>query len=80
MPLASYWMVSAGVVSAAVVLLAIFSMLAMAHRQEEDQDRLENELRLQSIFPSYTSLEDDLISSEALSPPTLNAAAPNPRS
>jgi hypothetical protein len=33
-----------------LVLLAIFSMLAMAHMQEEDQDRLEIELRRGNSF------------------------------
>ncbi len=33
-----------------MVLVAIFSVLAMAHMQEEDQDRLEIELRRGNSF------------------------------
>ncbi len=50
MPLVSYWMFFVGVTFTALVLLAIFSMLAMARQQEEHQDRLEIALRRESNF------------------------------
>jgi len=54
--LASDWLVVVGVASI-LVLLAIFSMLVMAHWQEEDQDRLEIELLQRSGFPSHNGPE-----------------------
>jgi len=41
----SYGMFFVGMALGGLVLLAIFSMLAMARKQDEDQDRLEIELR-----------------------------------
>ncbi|MHB9073153.1 MAG: hypothetical protein ACYC6G_06490 [Desulfobaccales bacterium] len=41
-----------GVVLGGLVLLAIFSMLAMARKQDEDQDRLEIELRRENNLAS----------------------------
>jgi len=43
--LSSYGMFFVGVVLGGLVLLAIFSMLGMARKQDEDQDRLEIKLR-----------------------------------
>ncbi|MFA4901538.1 MAG: hypothetical protein WC600_02205 [Desulfobaccales bacterium] len=45
MSLSSYGMFFVGVALGGLVLLAIFSMLVMARKQDEDQDRLEIELR-----------------------------------
>jgi hypothetical protein len=39
-----------GVTLGGLLLLAIFSMLAMARKQDEDQDRLEVELRRDNSF------------------------------
>jgi hypothetical protein len=39
-----------GVALGGLVLLAIFSMLVMARKQDEDQDRLEIELRRENNF------------------------------
>jgi hypothetical protein len=58
-------MVCIGVALAALVLIALFSMLDMAHRQEEDQDRLEFELTQNRSFLGHLDLENDLIRSEA---------------
>ena len=60
MPLTSYWLVFIGVVSGTLLSQAIFSMLAMAHCQEEDQDRLEVELRGEN-FPYHLEPADNLI-------------------
>ena len=43
MSLSSYGLFFVGVVLGGLVLLAIFNMLAMARKQDEDQDRLEIE-------------------------------------
>jgi hypothetical protein len=69
--LASYWMVFIGMLSAALVLLAIFSMLAMAQRQDEDQDRLEIELCRGSNFDSHINQESNPIRTRSLLIPTL---------
>ena len=45
-------MFAVGVALAGLVLLAIFSMLAMARKQDEDQDRLEIELRRENHLAS----------------------------
>jgi hypothetical protein len=66
--LVTYWMVCLSVPSAALVLLAIFSMLAMAQRQDEAQDRLEIELRRGSTFASHFDHERNLIRSGSLLP------------
>ena len=53
-------MLFGGVGLAGLVLLAIFSMLAMAHKQEEDQDRLEIELRRGNSFALPVDREGNL--------------------
>jgi hypothetical protein len=46
-----------------LILLAIFSMLIMAHKQEEEQDRLEIELHREKgfSFPGAREVSLDLI-------------------
>jgi hypothetical protein len=51
--LLSYGMFFVGVVLGGLVLLAIFSMLGMARKQDEDQDRLEVELRRDNILTPH---------------------------
>ncbi len=62
----SYGMFFVGVALGGVVLPAIFSMLVMARNQDEDQDRLEIELRQKNLLASScnheTTLDDILLS------------------
>jgi hypothetical protein len=50
----------AGVALGGLVLLAIFSMLAMAHEQDEDQDRLEIELRRENNLGDHEGSPDNI--------------------
>jgi hypothetical protein len=62
--LASYGMYFVGVALAGLVLLAIFSMLAMARKQDEGQDRLEIELwRENNLAPhgDHEGSPDDIL-------------------
>jgi hypothetical protein len=61
--LASYWPVYVGALLAVSILLAIFSMLVVAHWQEEDQDRLEIELLQEKNSPYHSESDENLISS-----------------
>ncbi len=62
----SYGMFFVGVALGGVVLPAIFSMLVMTRNQDEDQDRLEIELRQKNLLASScnheTTLDDILLS------------------
>lgn len=63
MSLSSCGIYFVGLALGGVVLLAIFSMLAMARKQDEDQDRLEIELRRQNnLAPpcAYEGTPDDI--------------------
>ncbi len=57
MSLASYGMFFVGVALGGLALLAIFSMLVMARKQDEDQDRLEIELRRKNKLAPHGDYE-----------------------
>jgi hypothetical protein len=59
---ASYWMLFVVVALTVLVWLTIFSMLVMAHWQEEDQDRLEIYLLQEENSPSYLESAENLLS------------------
>jgi hypothetical protein len=76
LPLSSYGILFVGVAVGGLLMLVIFNMLAMAHRQDEDQDRLEIELGRGNLSLAPVIMGEPLILSGSRSTPTFEATPP----